>query len=97
MLDDILYWLSPTKHISVATLGSLLSRIPFPPGEPTGWIPLYTMVTFRPDISYAMAKKKAERQSRLVATVGWVGTAFIGIISLGITGFALSHRLRSRC
>ena len=96
MLDDILYSLSPAKHVSVATLGPLLSRILFSPQEPSGWIPLYTMVTFRPDISYATAKKKAERQSRLISTVGWVGTAFLGITSFGIACFVLSHRLRSQ-
>jgi kynurenine 3-monooxygenase len=95
VVDDILYSLSPTKHISVATLGQLLSRVPFSMREPSGWIPLYTMVTFRPDISYAMAKKKAERQSRIVSTVGWIGTGFLGITSLGITWVAL-YRLRSR-
>jgi kynurenine 3-monooxygenase len=95
MLDDILYSLSPAKHVSVATLGPLLSRILFSPQEPSGWIPLYTMVTFRPDISYATAKKKAERQSRLISTVGWVGTAFLGITSLGITWLVFTHRLRS--
>jgi len=96
MLDDVLYSLSSTKHISVAKLSPLSSRIPFSSGEPSGWIPLYTMVTFRPDISYAMAKKKAERQSRIVSTVGWVGTAFLGITSFGIACFVLSHRLRSQ-
>lgn len=96
MLDDILYSLCPTKHMSVATLGPLLSRIPFSAHEPSGWIPLYTMVTFRPDISYAMAKKKAQRQSRVVSSIGWVGTTFFGITFLGITWVALSRRLRSQ-
>jgi len=95
-LDDILYWLSPTRHASVATLGPLLSHVLFSPGEPSGWIPLYTMVTFRPDISYATAKKKAERQSRLMSTFGWAGASLLGITSLGITWIALSHRLQSK-
>jgi len=96
MFDDVLYSLCSTKHMSVATLGPLLSRIPFSAHEPSGWIPLYTMVTFRPDISYAMAKKKAQRQSRVVTSIGWVGTAFFGITFLGITWVALSRRLRSQ-
>jgi kynurenine 3-monooxygenase len=96
VLDDILYSISSAKHMSVATLGPLLFRIPFSPHEPSGWIPLYTMVTFRPDISYAMAKKKAERQSRVVSIIGWVGTAFLGITSIGIMGVALSRHLRSQ-
>jgi len=96
MLDDFLYSSCLTKHMSVATLGPLLSRIPFSAHEPSGWIPLYTMVTFRPDISYAMAKKKAQRQSRVVSSIGWVGTTFFGITFLGITWVALSRRLRSQ-
>jgi len=96
MFDNVLYSLCSTKHMSVATLGPLLSRIPFSAHEPSGWIPLYTMVTFRPDISYAMAKKKAQRQSRVVSSIGWVGTAFFGITFLGITWVALSRRLRSQ-
>lgn len=94
MLDNVLFSLSRTQTVTVASLGPLLSRVPFPPGRPRGWIPLYTMVTFRPDISYATAKKKAERQSRILMIAGWIGTAAMGITSIGITWLALSHRIR---
>jgi hypothetical protein len=33
------------------------------PRRSKGWMPLYTMVTFRPDIGYAVAKSKADRQA----------------------------------
>ncbi|THH15153.1 hypothetical protein EW146_g5276 [Bondarzewia mesenterica] len=57
-LDNILFSLNSRQHITLASIGPLLSRVPFPSRNPSGWIPLYTMVTFRPDISYATAKKK---------------------------------------
>jgi len=43
--------------------------------SPWSWLPLYTMVTFRPDISYAVAKTKADRQSRILSLVGWAALA----------------------
>ncbi|KAJ6520350.1 FAD/NAD-binding domain-containing protein [Mycena sanguinolenta] len=49
------------------------------PNVPSGWIPLYSMVSFRPDISYSAAKKKAERQARLVDSFGIA----VGILGLG--------------
>lgn len=94
MLDNALYSFSSTKRETVASLRPLLSRIPFAPNEPSGWIPLYTMVTFRPDINYATVKKKAERQDRVLKTVSWVGTAILGITGLGFTWVAASHRFR---
>lgn len=94
MLDNILFSLSSRANVSVASLGPLLSRVPFVAGEPRGWLPLYTMVTFRPDISYATAKRKAEMQSRMINTAGWIGTAVVGITTVSITWVALSHRFR---
>jgi hypothetical protein len=44
-----------------------------------GWLPLYTMVTFRPDISYAAARKRAEVQTRVMTVLGW---------TMGIVGVA---------
>lgn len=57
----------------------------FPPSAPWGWLPLYTMVTFRADISYSAAKKKAERQSRIISGVGWAGVGvgvWIGLMGM---------------
>lgn len=95
MFDSALSSFSTTKDKTVASLGPLLSRTPFAPGEPSGWIPLYTMVTFRPDISYATARKKAARQDRLVINAGWAGTVFLGITGIGFAWVTLSHRLRN--
>lgn len=93
MLDNALYSFSPTKKVTVTSLRSLLSHVPFASDEPSGWIPLYTMVTFRPDINYATVKKKAERQDRVLKTVSWIGTAILGITGLGIARVAF-HRFR---
>ncbi|KAJ7508586.1 FAD/NAD-binding domain-containing protein [Mycena galericulata] len=51
--------------------------------EPSGWIPLYTMVSFRPDISYSAAKKRAESQERVLEGVG-IGFGLLLIASLGL-------------
>lgn len=45
--------------------------VPFPTASPTGWLPLYTMVTFRPDISYTTARRKARRQGEILSYAGW--------------------------
>jgi hypothetical protein len=81
-LDNVLYSLSSRQNISLTSLGPLLSRIPFAPGEPGGWLPLYNMITFRPDISYATARKKAARQSRILASLGWLGMTLLGVVGM---------------
>jgi kynurenine 3-monooxygenase len=79
-LDDFLFSLSSRRDKSLASLIPVLSRVAFPPGEPSGWIPLYTMVTFRPDISYATAKRMATQQSRIVTAVtGTLTAAMLGV------------------
>lgn len=60
---------STTKMPS--SMERVLSQISFPSSSPSSWIPLYTMVTFRPDISYHMAKQKAEWQNKLISSLGW--------------------------
>ncbi|EIN07461.1 FAD/NAD(P)-binding domain-containing protein [Punctularia strigosozonata HHB-11173 SS5] len=65
-----------------------LETLSFTP-HPRGWLPLYTMVTFRPDISYATAKKKAETQGKLLSfagsalTLGGAMALVAGAISVG--------------
>ncbi|KAF7984033.1 hypothetical protein HWV62_17549 [Athelia sp. TMB] len=96
MLDNVLFSLSSRKHGSAARAGPLnplLARVAFP-GAPRGWLPLYTMVTFRPDISYATARRKAERQAQIVVAAGWVGAAALGLASVVLTSMALAHRMR---
>lgn len=79
-LDNVLYSLTSRQVVSPTSLGPTLSHVAFP-GKPTGWLPLYNMVTFRPDIGYAMAKSKAAYQSRILSALGWIGT-----VALGATG-----------
>ena len=65
------------QHSIPLESGSANSVVPFATSNPSGWLPLYTMVTFRPDISYSVAKKKSERQAQIVTALGWIGTALV--------------------
>ncbi|KAG8868012.1 kynurenine 3-monooxygenase, mitochondrial precursor [Serendipita sp. 405] len=61
---------------------------------PRGWLALYTMVTFRPDISYAEVKRKARRQDTFINNVAWSGLMFVlGTGSL-FAGLRFWRRLR---
>ncbi|RDB20986.1 Kynurenine 3-monooxygenase [Hypsizygus marmoreus] len=91
-LDNLLYALSSRTKISLTSLGPLLSRMPYPPGTPSGWLPLYTMVTFRPDISYATAQKRATRQARIIAGFSWIVMLLIGLAGMWIMWLALAFR-----
>lgn len=77
-VDNLLYSLTSPQVVSLASLVPALSTQPYPPRQPKGWLPLYTMVTFRPDISYATVKKKAERQAAIITGLGWIGVAVFG-------------------
>lgn len=89
-LDNVLYSLS-SKQVTSDALMSMLSRVPFPSESPTGWLPLYTMVTFRPDISYATAKQVSARQTRILEAVGWFST-IVGLSIAGAMGVAILRR-----
>lgn len=89
-LDTVLYSLTSRQTSPLTALVPILSRTPFPQGEPSGWLPLYTMVTFRPDISYATAQRKAERQAKVVARLGWFTATAVGLGGLWLTRAALS-------
>lgn len=93
-VDNLLASLSSPKGVTTSSLGPLLARVPFPSRNPTGWLPLYTMVTFRPDISYATAQRKATEQSRLLTNAGW--SVVLGTATVGLTWMALFHRTRSQ-
>ncbi|GLB35038.1 putative catalyzes the hydroxylation of L-kynurenine (L-Kyn) to form 3-hydroxy-L-kynurenine (L-3OHKyn) [Lyophyllum shimeji] len=95
-LDNILYSLSHGSYVPLSSLGPLLSRVPYPPGNPSGWLPLYTMVTFRPDISYATAKKRAARQARILEGLGWTLMTLIGVAATWIIWMALAPRIQVR-
>ncbi|KAH9951920.1 FAD/NAD-P-binding domain-containing protein [Amylocystis lapponica] len=93
-LDNMLYTLSSQRVIFSAIM-PLLARVPFPSGTPAGWLPLYTMVTFRPDISYSTARRVAARERQIVAYAGWASVA-LGVGLLGITCNAVLRRLCNR-
>jgi len=68
-----------TPPVSFESLLPELGRAPFAPEQAIrGWTPLYTMVTFRPDISYALAQRRAARQSRTLQIVGMTIAGCVG-------------------
>ncbi|KAG9028779.1 kynurenine 3-monooxygenase, mitochondrial precursor [Tulasnella sp. JGI-2019a] len=75
-IDTVLASFTPS--VGFSTLAPMLSRIPYPSEAPKGWIPLYTMVTFRPDISYGMARRRAAWQSRCLRIAEWSIIAAVG-------------------
>lgn len=93
-LDDLLYTITSSKNsLGLATWS--LDTVPFPSPNPAGWLPLYTMITFRPDISYATARKKVAKQSAILSFAGCLGTAVLGGTALYVTFHAV-HWLRGR-
>lgn len=64
--------------VTLSSLVPVLTQQPYPPGKPKGWLPLYTMVTFRPDINYATVKAKALRQSVILTRAIWIGVIVFG-------------------
>ncbi|KAJ7205263.1 FAD/NAD-binding domain-containing protein [Mycena pura] len=84
-IDNILYAISEkSAFMDYSTLTQIISS----PKAPSAWIPLYTMVSFRPDIPYSVAKKKAERQERLIDRFG-MG---LGILGVGYFFWAVLQR-----
>lgn len=90
-LDNILYSLT-AKAVTLKAPTPSLHRDMFPSKSPAGWLPLYTMVTFRPDISYSATKRKAARQQRILGYAGWA-TAVTGVSLAGITAVSFWRRL----
>ena len=88
-IDSILYRLGGKQPETLASLGPRFHKAVYPSGQPRGWMPLYTMVTFRPDIGYATAKSKAERQTRILNGLGF-GAGLLGVASL--VGGVAYHR-----
>jgi len=79
-IDNFLFSLSSRGKNSQGS-AALLSRVTFPSEAPSGWIPLYTMITFRPDVSYGTAKRLAGRQSRILRGAGILGV--VGVLAVG--------------
>lgn len=81
--------------MSFDAFNTVLSHLPYGLGEPRGWVPLYTMVTFRPDINYATAKKRAARQSGILTGIGWASVAVVaslGVWTVRAARLTLLHR-----
>ncbi|KAJ7508577.1 FAD/NAD-binding domain-containing protein [Mycena galericulata] len=77
-MDNVLYALTA----SIPTDISALNHNIYGP-KPSGWIPLYTMVSFRADISYSEARKKAQLQDRIINGVGiCLALLFIAFLKL---------------
>lgn len=94
-LDNILRSLSARQQLTPDTFASGLGALsePFPTRAPAGWLPLYTMVTFRPDISYAAVQRKAAQQNQILSYARWT-TAALAAGSVGITCIKLWQRIR---
>ncbi|KDQ60731.1 hypothetical protein JAAARDRAFT_31708 [Jaapia argillacea MUCL 33604] len=93
-VDNFLYFVTARKPPT--SFDTILSQasVPFPAGNISRqWLPLYTMVTFRPDIGYATAKQKATRQSEILAALGWFTTAAMGVASVGVVLAGLRKRM----
>ncbi|EJU05420.1 FAD/NADP-binding domain-containing protein [Dacryopinax primogenitus] len=88
VVDRLLSTFAP--FVSGASLTDVLSRVPFPTNAARGWLPLYTMVTFRPDINYATAKRRAQLQTRILDYCGWLaGATAFSLSALGAWRFAV--------
>ncbi|KAJ7452516.1 hypothetical protein B0H11DRAFT_2073793 [Mycena galericulata] len=94
-VDALLYSLTSPRIISLPSLIPLLSRVPFA-AKVSGWLPLYTMVTFRPDIGYATAKRRAERQLRILSALGWVGIGALGAAGVRVIWMGFSRQIRTQ-
>ncbi|SRR5713226_900534 len=92
MMDNLLFSLTCRTPVTQTNLGAFPPGVTFPAGRPRGWLPLYTMVTFRPDISYANAKRKAGEQSRVMSRVGIVGSVALVGVSVLLVRMALFCR-----
>ncbi|KAH9981244.1 FAD/NAD-P-binding domain-containing protein [Lactifluus volemus] len=89
MVDNLLFSLTSRTPVTLGSLGAFPLGITFPSETPRGWLPLYTMVTFRPDISYSTAKRKAAEQRRVMTNVGIVGSVALLIAGASMGWMAL--------
>jgi kynurenine 3-monooxygenase len=98
MVDNLLFSLTCRTAVTLTSQRDFPSGVTFPPGTPRGWLPLYTMVTFRPDISYSSARRKAKEQASVMNKAGKAGSVALGIgASVGMLWIALFYRRRSCC
>lgn len=90
-LDNILYAISAPRAVSLPSLVPALAHVPFSTLEPKGWLPLYNMVTFRPDISYATAQRKAARQAFVVTSLNYALISLLGVAGMSLVYSILSE------
>ena len=90
MVDNLLFSLTCRTPVTLADLGAFPPGVTFPIGRARGWLPLYTMVTFRPDISYGNAKRKAAEQREMMSKV--VGSVALGVGAGVLLGMGLFCR-----
>ncbi len=92
-LDNLLYSLN-WKHVTAKDVEQPLADKTFV-NSPSGWLPLYTMVTFRPDISYSAVQRKYQQQSHTLGIAAWL-SAGVAVGAVGITCVTLLRRLCNR-
>lgn len=103
VLDNVLYSISSPRPVPLSSLVPLLSRMPFRTMDPGGWLPLYTMVTFRPDVSYATARHKATHQASILTRLRYAGLVLLGaagtssIFSFLLRRIELNRQVMERC
>jgi kynurenine 3-monooxygenase len=51
---------------------------------PKGWLPLYTLVTFRSDVPYSAAKRKSAAQNKVLEILLGTGVAVGSVTLLGL-------------
>jgi kynurenine 3-monooxygenase len=61
--------------------------------EPFGWLPLYSMVTFQPRLSYAAARRKAQAQGMVLKALE--STFMVGVAAAAGWAVWLARRRRS--
>ncbi|KAF9642774.1 hypothetical protein BDM02DRAFT_3132873, partial [Thelephora ganbajun] len=94
-IDNLLYKFGGKQPETLASLGPRFYKDVYPSAQPKGWMPLYTMVTFRPDIGYAAAKSKAEHQTGVLNALGF-GMGFFGVVSVVVGCTLAYHRFRGQ-
>ncbi|KIK59775.1 hypothetical protein GYMLUDRAFT_168717 [Collybiopsis luxurians FD-317 M1] len=92
-LDNLLYKLSSPQYKPLSSLSTFLANELYAEDEPKGWLPQYTMVTFRPDISYDTVRRVMARQIAVLGSVGaLLGAAGVWML---LSQFCLSHPILS--
>lgn len=70
----------------------LESPEPFPTKRVQGWTALYDMVTFRPDIGYAEARRREAWQKGVVHSLGVAGLGGVAAVASLFAARALAAR-----